>query len=177
MYLEAAEVIEKFPEKSPIFMLSMKRRVYWTAQIVFAGFLGFFLYLGYNQIFSNNYLFLVPFFLVLGIFQLQEYLIILAVKYFLMKEMLLLCPLLIMFEFVQTMNMFAADKFVQFLVFWLYRLAWNFVFRSILDPVVFNLQKFQLKIYAWISNKAKNDEFYDKFLKYFAPKKRFIRPN
>ena len=67
MYLEAAEVIERFPEKSPIFMLSMKRRVYWTAQIVFTAFLGMFLYMGYNQIFQNNYLFMVPLFLLLGI--------------------------------------------------------------------------------------------------------------
>lgn len=66
MYIEAAEIIEKFPERSPIFMLNMKRRVYWTAQIVFIAFLGFFLYLGYNQIFERNYLFLVPLFLIIG---------------------------------------------------------------------------------------------------------------
>ena len=66
MYLEAAEVIEKFPEKSPIFMLSMKRRVYWTAQIVYVGFLGLFLYLGYNNIFQSNYIILIPVFLILG---------------------------------------------------------------------------------------------------------------
>lgn len=171
--MEAAEIIEKFPERSPIFMLSMKRRVYWTAQIVFVGFLGFFLYLGYNQIFLNNYLLLVPLFLGLGkVDLLIEYLIILSVKYFLMKEILLLCPLLFMFEFVQTMNMFCSNSFAKFLTFWLYRLAWNFFFRAFVDPIVFNLQKFQLKIYAWISAKAKNDEFYDKFLKYFAPREK-----
>jgi hypothetical protein len=98
---------------------------------------------------------------------------VLSVKYFLMREILLLCPLLIMFEFVQTMNMFSADKFTHFIVFWLCRMAWNFFFRSIVDPIFFNLRWFQLKIYGWIVAKAKNDEFYERFLTYFEPPKRY----
>lgn len=86
--------------------------------------------------------------------------------------MLLACPLLAMFEFVQCMNMFSAADFSRFVIYWLYRLACTFVIRFALDPVVFNLQKFQMKIYNWLSNKAKHDEFYDKFLKYFVPRKR-----
>lgn len=84
------------------------------------------------------------------------------------------CPLLAMFEFVQCMNMFSAPNFQTFMIYWLYRLAWNFVFRFALDPLIFNLQKFQMKVYNWLSNKAKHDEFYDKFLEYFAPKKRYF---
>lgn len=66
MSLDPAEIMERFPEKSPIFMLGMKRRVYWTAQIVFAGFCGLFLFLGYNDIFRNNFTVTVPIFLLIG---------------------------------------------------------------------------------------------------------------
>lgn len=68
--MEASELIKKYPEKSPIFMISMKRRVYWMVQVCFAAFLGFFLNLGYNGIFQKNYLALIPVFLLIGKFAL-----------------------------------------------------------------------------------------------------------
>lgn len=48
------------------------------------------------------------------------------------------------------------------------------MFRSAFDPILFNLQKFQIKLYNWLSEKAKHDEFYDKFLKYFTPPKEYF---
>lgn len=65
-YLEAAELIKKYPEKSPIFMIGMKRRVYWTIMICMSSLLGIFLNLGYNGIFMNNFLVMIPVFLFAG---------------------------------------------------------------------------------------------------------------
>lgn len=65
-FLEATELIKMYPEKSPLFMIGMKRRVYWTIMICLTAFLGLFLNLGYNGIFSNNFIVMIPLFLLAG---------------------------------------------------------------------------------------------------------------
>ncbi len=84
-----------------------------------------------------------------------------------MKEMLLACPILIMYEYVQIMNLYAANSLSQFVAMWLYRICCTFVFRVLVDPVIFSMRRFKIKIHTWLTNKAKNDEFYEKFLSYF----------
>lgn len=66
--MDPAEIIEKFPEKSPIFMIGMKRRGFWIVQIMTSCFFGIFLNLGYTTFFQNNYLLVFPCLQLLGSF-------------------------------------------------------------------------------------------------------------
>ena len=86
--------------------------------------------------------------------------------------MLLAVPVLFIFQYCTTMNNFAGEDLNSFVKMWTYWIAWNFICRVFLDPVVFNMERFKLICYNWVLEKSKNDDFYEKFLKLFSMKKR-----
>jgi hypothetical protein len=90
-----------------------------------------------------------------------------------MREMLLSVPILFIFQFCTTMNNFAGTDLTQFLQMWAYWIAWNFICRVLVDPIVFNLQRFKIMFHNWFLEKSKNDDFYEKFLSFFSLNKRY----
>lgn len=91
-----------------------------------------------------------------------------------LKEILMACPVLISYEYVQMINLLSAGSTSDFIKMWIYRLFCNFIFRCLLDPALFSTQLVRIKIYNWLVTKAKIDDFYDKFLVYFQPSKRDV---
>lgn len=64
--MDVAELLEKYPEKSPIFMIGMKRRVFWVIQLMAACLFGLFINLGYTKAYQQYYLIIIPVLLIFG---------------------------------------------------------------------------------------------------------------
>ena len=66
-YMEIKDLLEKYPDKSPVFMLSMKRRVYWVCQFLVATSFGLFLNMGYRTFYKSKFLIAIPMMILFGI--------------------------------------------------------------------------------------------------------------
>lgn len=163
-YMQIDEILEKYPDKSPIYMLEMKRRVYWVCQFLVYAFFGLFLNMGYREFYRSNILVIVPVMLLFGTRGSPDYFLLFTVKLLLLKEVVLASPILVVFEFVQVMNLFSAKGLFELFYFWLYRMFWVVVFRVLVEPVVFNSQRFLTIARNYLKKKAQNDDRYERYL-------------
>jgi len=162
--VEIEEYLEKFPDKSPIYMLEMKRRVFWVCQfLVYAGF-GLFINMGYREFYRRHLLVVVPVMLLFGSLGSPDYFLLFTVKLLLLKEVVLASPLLVVFEFVQVMNLFSCRGVFEFFYFWAYRMFWVVVFRVVVEPVIFNPQRFVIIARNYLKRKAQNDDKFERYL-------------
>lgn len=98
----------------------------------------------------------------------SEFLIIYALKTFIIKEMLLITPILAGYEFIQLINLFGCRSYKTFVIVHFARMAIILLFRVLLDPIVHNIQIYKKRIYRWLMKKAEQDDFYERFVNYFS---------
>lgn len=162
--LQTEEFLEKYPDKSPVYMLEMKRRVYWVCQLLIYAFFGLFLNMGYREFYRTHVLVIVPVLLLCGTRRSPDYFLLFTVKLLLLKEVLLAAPLLVVFEFVQAMNLFSCSGLFEFFYFWLYRMSWVVLFRVLVEPLAFNPQRFVIIARNYLKKKAQNDDKFERYL-------------
>lgn len=153
--------IQKFPDSSPILVLTFKRRIYFMT-CFFCGLVNLYpLSLAFKDFFKDNI------YLNIIIFLLQDILVIWAGKNYLIKEMLLVAPILTGYEFIQLMVLHGAKDMTTFIIANVFRVICVALARIFQDPTIHNLQIYKKKMHKWLLRKAEDDEFYDKFLKLF----------
>lgn len=90
-------------------------------------------------------------------------------RFIALKEMLLIVPLITIFDMVQSINLYSGDSWSQYAKFHSYRIFWLLVCRVLLDPLVYYWDIYRGRLHQWIKNKAKSDDFYERLLKWFDP--------
>jgi hypothetical protein len=94
-------------------------------------------------------------------------LIIWFLKSYMLKEMLLVAPILSAFELIQVISLHSKnlDYYYQLNV---YRLLMISLFRIIIDPFINSMRIYKQKLRRYLKKKAEIDEHYEKYLKYFT---------
>ena len=81
--------------------------------------------------------------------------------------MLLIAPILSAFEFVQVMAIYGTKDFNEFVWAYMWRILCIALQRIFLDPTIHNIQIYKKRLLKWLLKKSEDDDFYDKFLKFF----------
>jgi hypothetical protein len=154
---------EALPEdktNSPNYILNLKQKMFFLVLLGSSIFLTFMFFISLTTIYNDN---LIMFFI---IYLFIEMLIIWFLKSYLLKEMLLVAPILSAFELIQVISLHSKnlDYYYQLNV---YRLLMISLFRIIIDPFINSMRIYKQKLRRKLQKKAEIDEQYEKYLKYF----------
>ena len=146
---------------SPNYILNLKQKMFYLVLLGSSIFLTFMFFISLTTIYNDN---LILFFI---IYLFIEMLIIWFLKSYLLKEMLLVAPILSAFELIQVISLHSKnlDYYYQLNV---YRLLMISLFRIIIDPFINSMRIYKQKLRRILQKKAEIDEQYRKYLKYFT---------
>ena len=156
--LEGDEPVE---QNSPNYILNLKRKMFYLVLLGSSVFLTFMFFISLTKIYTDNLIMFIIIYLFI------EMLIIWFLKSYMLKEMLLVAPILSAFELIQVISLHSKnlDYYYQLNV---YRLLMISLFRIIIDPFINSMRIYKQKFRRYLKKKAEIDEHYEKYLKYFT---------
>ena len=155
------ELPESDKMNSPNYILNLKRKMFYLVLLGSSIFLTFMFFISLTRVYTDKQIMFIIIYLFI------EMLIIWFLKSYLLKEMLLVAPILSAFELIQVISLHSKnlDYYYQLNV---YRLLMISLFRIIIDPFINSMRIYKQKLYRFLQKKAEIDEQYEKYLKYFS---------
>ena len=146
---------------SPNYILNLKQKKFYLVLLGPSIFLTFMFFISLTTIYNDN---LILFFI---IYLFIEMLIIWFLKSYLLKEMLLVAPILSAFELIQFISLHSKnlDYYYQLNVYWVLMIS---LFRIIIDHFINSMRIYKQKLGRILQKKGEINEQYENYLKYFS---------